>query len=104
MRYVHITLLAAAAACVLPFATPALAQAASVNVGVSPGCGRCGVSYNTEATLGGPALGPQLNMGVPSGASALAPESGAANSRLAKGCRVEVWSGTYPRQRHVVCR
>ena len=47
MRYVRITLMATAAACLLPIATPALAE-----LGHPAGCGRCGVQYKARGFYG----------------------------------------------------
>ena len=47
-------------------------------------------------------IGPELGIGVPLGATALAPETGLARP-LANRCHVEVWDATYPREYHVVC-
>jgi hypothetical protein len=49
MRYVRIALMSAAAACLLPFATPALAE-----LGHSPGCDRCGGAYYEPYTYNTP--------------------------------------------------
>ena len=99
MKYVRITLLSAAATCLLPFATPATAQ---LSIERAPACARCGVFYSTSSAAGAPVIGPELGIGVPLGATALAPETGVARP-LANRCHVEVWDATYPRDYHVVC-
>ena len=99
MKYVRITLLSAAATCLLPFATPATAQ---LSIERAPACARCGVSYSTSSAAGAPVIGPELGIGVPLGATALAPETGLARP-LANRCHVDVWDATYPREYHVVC-
>ena len=103
MKYARIALFSAAATCLLPFATPAIAE-----VGYPSGCARCG-PVNVVAPSQGyyqagiPVLGPLLEMGVPAGAVALAPETSTPNATLANGCHVEVWAATYPREYHTVC-
>ena len=99
MKYVRITLLSAAATCLLPFATPATAQ---LSIERAPACARCGVSYSTSSAAGAPVVVPELRIGVPLGATALAPETGLPRPP-ANRCHVEVWGATYPREYHVVC-
>jgi hypothetical protein len=104
MRNTSIALLAAAATCLLPFATPAIAE-----LGHPSGCASCAPvevsgpsqNYDHEAA---PVIGPFLRTGVPPGATALAPETGRRRHPLANGCHVKVWDATYPREYHVVCR
>lgn len=103
MRFTRIALLSAAT-CLLPFATPAIAE-----LGHPSGCASCEPvevagptqGYDPE---GGPGVGPLLNRGVPPGATALAPETVRRRHPLANGCHVRVWDATYPREYHVVCR
>ena len=97
MKYVRIALLSAAAIYLLPFATPAYAE-----LGHSSGCAQCGPGEITASTGRVPVIGPELVIGVPLGATALAPETGVARP-LANRCHVEVWGATYPREYHVVC-
>ena len=102
MRYARIALFSAAAIGLLPFATPAIAQ-----LGHPTGCAQCG-PVNVAAPIqdyypeGPPVIGPVLGIGVPPGATALAPETGVAVRPPAHRRRVEVWDGTYPRQYHTV--
>jgi hypothetical protein len=98
MKYVRIALLSAAAIYLLPFATPATAQ---LSIERAPACARCGVFYSTSSAAGAPVIGPELGIGVPLGATALAP-AGVARP-LASRCHVEAWDATYPREYHVVC-
>ena len=97
MKYVRIALLSAAAIYLLPFATPAYAE-----LGHPSGCAQCGPVVITSPTGRAPVIGPELGIGVPLGATALAPETGVARP-LANQCHVKVWSATYPREYHVVC-
>jgi hypothetical protein len=97
MKYVRMALLSAAAIHLLPFATPAYAE-----LGHPSGCAQCGPVEITAPTGRVPMIGPELGIGVPLGATALAPETGLARPHV-NGCHREVWSGTYPRQSHVVC-
>jgi hypothetical protein len=73
MRYVRLTLLSAAATCVLPFATPAIAE-----LGHPSGCANCPPIEIAAPTQGsdreGGAIGSVLSIGFPSAATALAPE------------------------------
>jgi hypothetical protein len=101
MRYVCITLLSAAATCLLPFSTPAIAE-----LGHPSGCVGCPpveIAAPTEGSFqeNAPAIGPALNTGFSSGATALAPTPGIEGRPLAKRCHAMVWD---PRQYHVVCR
>ena len=70
MRYVRIALMATAAACLLPIATPALAE-----LGHPAGCARCGPVRHTAAGFYGyegvPAVGQQMS--IPPAATALVP-------------------------------
>lgn len=100
MRCVRIALLSAAT-CLLPFCTPAIAE-----LGHPSGCVGCppvDIAAPTESSFqrGAPAVGPALNAGLPSGATALAPTSGGERRPLAKRCHAMVWD---PRQYHVTCR
>ena len=101
MRYARIALLSAALG-LLPFATPAIAQ-----LGHPTGCAQC-APVNVAAPAqdyyreGVPVIGTVLGIGVPAGATALAPETGVAVREPAQRRRVEVWDGTYPRQYHSV--
>ena len=97
MKYVRIALLSAAAIYLLPFATPAYAE-----LGHPSGCAQCGPVAITAPTGRVPVIGPELGIGVPLGATALAPETGLARP-LANRCHREVWDATYPREYHVVC-
>ena len=73
MRYVRLTLLSAAATCVLPFATPAMAE-----LGHPSGCANCPPIEISPPTQGsdreGAAIGSMLGIGFPSAATAQAPE------------------------------
>ena len=92
MKYVRITLLSAAATCLLPFATPAYAE-----LGHPSGCVQCGPVEITAPTRGVPVTGPELEIGIPLGARALAPEKGVAARSLANRCHVQTWEipGSY---------
>jgi hypothetical protein len=75
MRYARIALLTAVASFLLPLATPAVAQ-----LGHPSGCFMCSPVDVTAPTqdyyrAGGPAIRPELGMGFPPGATALAPET-----------------------------
>ena len=99
MRYVRIALLSAAAACLLPFATPAVAE-----LGHPTGCVSCPpveVPGPTEDSFheGARAIGPALNMAFPPGATALTPARGVAGRPLAKRRHRQVWD---PREYHIV--
>jgi hypothetical protein len=97
MKYVRIALRWAAAIYLLPFATPAYAE-----LGRPSGCAQCGPVAITAPTGRVPVIGPELEIGIPPGATALAPETGLARP-LANRCHVEVWGATNPREYHVVC-
>ena len=97
MKFVRIALLSAAAIYLLPFATPAYAE-----LGHPSGCAQCGPVAFAAPTGRVPVIGPELEIGIPPGATALAPETGLAPP-LANRCHVEVWDATYPREYHVVC-
>ncbi len=104
MRYTSFALLSAAATCLLPFATPAIAE-----LGHPSGCVSCAPVEVTGPTQrydheGAPVGWPLLSTGVPPGATALAPEPGHRRRPLANGCHVKVWDATYPHEYHVVCR
>lgn len=98
MKYVGIALLSAATIYLLPFATPAYAE-----LGHPSGCAQCGPVAITAPTGRVPVIGPELEIGIPTEARALAPETGFVAPTLSKRCHVEVWSATYPREYHVVC-
>ena len=107
MNYARIALLSAAASCWLPFATPALAQ---LSIEHPPACARCGEVYSTAPSPGYhyegvPGIGSELRMGVPPGATALAPERGVAGVPLANGCHVEDWehTGSFPPRYTATC-
>jgi hypothetical protein len=75
MRYARVALLSAVASFLLPLATPAVAE-----LGHPSGCFMCSPTEVTAPTQdyyreGGPAIGPELRMGFPPGATALAPET-----------------------------
>src|SRR5271169_3726121 len=76
MRYARIALLSAVATfLLLPLATPAVAE-----LGHPSGCFMCNPVDVTSPTQdyyreGGPAIGPELRLGFPPGATALAPET-----------------------------
>ena len=97
MKYAPIALLSAAAIYLLPFATPAYAE-----LGHPSGCAQCGPVAIAAPTGRVPVIGPEPEIGIPPGATALAPETGLAPP-LANRCHVEVWGATYPREYHVVC-
>ena len=97
MKYAPIALLSAAAIYLLPFATPAYAE-----LGHPSGCAQCGPVAIAAPTGRVPVIGPELEIGIPPGATALAPETGLARP-LANRCHVGVWDATYPREYHVVC-
>jgi len=97
MKYVRIAFLSAAAIYLLPFATPAYAE-----LGHPSGCAQCGPVAIAAPTGRVPVIGPEPEIGIPPGATALAPETGLAPP-LANRCHVEVWDATYPREYHVVC-
>ena len=92
MKYMRIALLSAAAIYLLPFATPAYAE-----LGHPSGCAQCGPVEITAPTRGVPVTGPELEIGIPLGASALAPETGVAARSLANRCHVQTWEipGSY---------
>ena len=97
MKYVRIALLSAAAIYLLSFAAPAYAE-----LGHPSGCAQCGPVAIAAPTGRVPVIGPELEIGIPPGATALAPETGLARP-LANRCHVGVWDATYPREYHVVC-
>jgi len=97
MKYVRIAFLSAAAIYLLPFATPAYAE-----LGHPSGCAQCGPVAIAAPTGRVPVIGPEPEIGIPPGATALAPETGLAPP-LANRCHVEVWDATYPREYPVVC-
>ena len=76
MRYARIALLSAVATILLlPLTTPAVAE-----LGHPSGCFMCSPVDVTSPTEdyyreGGPAIGPELRLGFPSGATAMAPET-----------------------------
>jgi hypothetical protein len=104
VRYIRIVLLSAAATCLAPFVTPAIAELAHPS-----GCASCAPvevpgptqGYDHE---GGSVIGPLLSIGVPPRATALAPDTGRRRRPPASGCHVKVWDATYPRERPIVCR
>jgi hypothetical protein len=105
MRYARIALLSAAATCLLPFATPAIAE-----MGHPTGCAQCAPVDLAGPTQGYgyegvPVIGPALRMGFPFGATALAPETGRAGPPRENECHVKVWNqtGSYPPRYTVVC-
>ena len=98
MKFVRTALLSAAAIYLLPFATPAYADFEHPS-----GCAQCGPVAITAPTGRVPVIGPELEIGIPPGARALAPETGFVAPTLSNRCNVEVWSATYPREYHVVC-
>ena len=69
MRYIRLTLLSAAATCVLPFATPAIAE-----LGHPSGCANCPPIEIGAPTQGSDREGAVIGIGFPSAATALAPE------------------------------
>jgi hypothetical protein len=87
MKYVRIALLSAAAIYLLPFATPAYAE-----LGCPSGCAQCGPVAITAPT--GRVLGPELEIGIPPGATALAPETGFVAPTLSNRCHVDVESAS----------
>ena len=104
MKYIRMALLSAAAICLAPLATPAIAELAHPS-----GCASCAPVEVGGPTQGydherGSVLGPLLSIGVPPRATALAPDTGRRTHTLANGCHVKVWDATYPRERHIVCR
>jgi hypothetical protein len=99
MSYVRMAILSAAAICLLPFATPAIAE-----LGHPSGCVGCPpveVSGPTQGPEqeGAPAIGPMLNMGFPPGATAQAPATRAQGRPRAKWRHRQVWD---PRVYHIV--
>src|SRR6516225_4988815 len=75
MRYARIALLSAAATYLVPLATPAIAE-----LGHPSGCASCEPVEVAGPTQGydyeaGSVIGPLLSIGVPRGASALAPDT-----------------------------
>jgi hypothetical protein len=98
MKFARIALLSVAASCLLPFATPAIAE-----LGHPSGCAQCGPVDVTAPTRDNDREGVLMSIGVPFGATALAPERSGADRPFAIGCHVEVWGATYPRQYHTTC-
>jgi hypothetical protein len=104
VRYARIALLSAAATCLVPFATPAIAE-----LGHPSGCASCEPVEVAGPTQGyvyeaGSVIGPLLSIGVPPGATALAPDTRRRRHPLANGCHMTVRDATYPRERHIECR
>jgi hypothetical protein len=89
MKYVRIALLSAAAIYLLPFATPAYAE-----LGLPSGCARCGAVEITAPTGRVPVIGPEVEIGIPPGARALAPETGFVAPTLSNMCHVDVESAS----------
>jgi hypothetical protein len=89
MKYVRIALLSAAAIYLLPFATPAYAE-----LGRPSGCAQCGPVEITAPTGRVPVIGPELEIGIPPGARALAPETGFVAPTLSNSCHVDVESAS----------
>jgi hypothetical protein len=89
MKYVRIALLSAAAIYLLPFATPAYAE-----LGHPSGCAQCGAAAITARTERVPVIGPELEIGIPPGATALAPETGFVAPTLSNRCHVVVESAS----------
>jgi hypothetical protein len=105
MRYARIAVLSAAATCLLPFATPAIAELRHPT-----GCAQCAPIDATAPTQGYayegvPIIGPALGMDLPLGATALAPVTSVGGPARANECRVEVWgqTGSYPPRHTTVC-
>ena len=102
MTYARIALLSAAATCLLPFATPAIAQVSLAELGHPSGCLQCAPvtinSWGSYSYRGVPLIGPELELGVPPGAAALAPEPGVVSPPHANRRHVEVrgHTGRYP--------
>ena len=96
MRYASIALLSAAAAFVLPFTTPAIAQVGLTEIYHPSGCLSCPPitihPYGTEgySYSGVPLIGSEPALGVAAGAVALAPESGVAGLPRANRRHAEV--------------
>jgi hypothetical protein len=104
MKSIRAALLSAAATCLAPFATPAIAE-----LGHPSGCASCAPVEVTGPTPGydhegGSVIGPLLSIGVPPKATALAPDTGHRRRPLANGCHVKVSDATDPRERHIVYR
>jgi hypothetical protein len=98
MRSIRIALLSAAA-CLLPFATPAIA-----GLGHPTGCANCPpieIPSPTEGSFdqGAPAIGPALNLPFPLGATALTPAGRVTGHPLVKRRHLQVWD---PREHHTV--
>jgi hypothetical protein len=89
MKYVRIALLSAAAIYLLPFATHAYAE-----LGHPSGCAQCGPVEITAPTGRVPVIGPELEIGIPPGARALAPETGFVAPTLSNRCHVDVESAS----------
>jgi hypothetical protein len=99
MSYVRIPLLSAAAACLPPFSTLAIA-----GLGHPTGCVSCPpieITSPTEDSFheGAPAIGPALNMAFPPGATALTPAGSVGGHPLAKRRH---WQVRDPREHHTV--
>jgi hypothetical protein len=100
MRYMCAALRSAAATCLLPFATPAIAE-----LGHPSGCLSCAPvevpgptpDYNYQ---GAPVSEPLLAIGGPPAARALKPEIGRHRHSRANRCHVKNWNATYPREYH----
>jgi hypothetical protein len=98
MRCVRMALLSAAATCLLPFATPAIAE-----LGHPSGCVGCPpVEVSGGPTEGpdkerAPVIGPILNMGFPLGATAQAPTTRVPGRTHVKWRHRQVWD---PREYH----
>ena len=88
MKYVRIALLSAAAI-YLPFATRAYAE-----LGHPSGCAQCGAVAITAPTGRVPVIGPELEIGIPPGATALAPETRFIAPTLSNRCHVDVESAS----------
>jgi hypothetical protein len=91
MRYVRMALLSAAATCLVPFATPAIAE-----LGHPSGCVGCPpveVSGPTQGPdqEGAPVIGAMLNMGFPLGATAQAPATRVPGRTHTKWRHRRVW-------------
>jgi hypothetical protein len=69
--------------------TPAYAE-----LGHPSGCAQCGPVEITAPTGRVPVIGPELETGIPPGASALAPETGFVAPTLSNRCHVDVESAS----------
>jgi hypothetical protein len=98
MRHTRTLLLSVAAACLLPFATPAIAE-----LGHPSGCLSCapvevpGPAPDCDQQ-GAPVIGPLPGMGGPPAATAPKPETGRHRHTRANRRHVKVWNATYPRE------